>query len=345
MKRKKILVFGYFGYVTDQLDGQTVKTRSIYELVKERADADVVYADSQEFRKKPMSILLFLKNFMCADKCIILPCLNNLKYIFPILYILSKFTRTEIIHVGIGGWHQKYLSGLPIVRKMLKNIKINLLENTITCKELHDDFGFDNLKVIPNFRFEIAPKPINRKNLKLRLVFMARINIKKGLDTIAWMAKRLEEKGINNQIVLDIFGPYDSEQDKKFLETNVTNKFDWIKYSGKLAPSEIIETLQTYDVMIFPTHYYTEGFPGSILDAYRAGLPVIATNWKHARQFILEEKSGYIVDFNSPVDDIVSIVEYLLTHREDLKRMQEYAYEENFKYTANSAWAILKEYL
>lgn len=174
---------------------------------------------------------------------------------------------------------------------------------------------------------------------------MARINIKKGLDTIAWMAKRLEEKGINNQIVLDIFGPYDSEQDKKFLETNVTNKFDWIKYSGKLAPSEIIETLQTYDVMIFPTHYYTEGFPGSILDAYRAGLPVIATNWKHARQFILEEKSGYIVDFNSPVDDIVSIVEYLLTHREDLKRMQEYAYEENFKYTANSAWAILKEYL
>ena len=31
----KVLVLGYFGYQTNQLDGQTVKTRDVYRLAKE----------------------------------------------------------------------------------------------------------------------------------------------------------------------------------------------------------------------------------------------------------------------------------------------------------------------
>lgn len=35
-KKTKVLVLGYFGYMTNQLDGQTVKTRDVYRLAKEQ---------------------------------------------------------------------------------------------------------------------------------------------------------------------------------------------------------------------------------------------------------------------------------------------------------------------
>ena len=34
MNGKKILVIGYFGYKSNQLDGQTIKTRNVYKLIK-----------------------------------------------------------------------------------------------------------------------------------------------------------------------------------------------------------------------------------------------------------------------------------------------------------------------
>lgn len=32
--QKNILIIGYFGYVTNQLDGQTIKTRNVFDLIK-----------------------------------------------------------------------------------------------------------------------------------------------------------------------------------------------------------------------------------------------------------------------------------------------------------------------
>ena len=47
---KRILVLGYFGYNTNQLDGQTVKTRDIYRLVEEQAGGKVDYYDTEDFQ-------------------------------------------------------------------------------------------------------------------------------------------------------------------------------------------------------------------------------------------------------------------------------------------------------
>lgn len=38
--------------------------------------------------------------------------------------------------------------------------------------------------------------------------------------------------------------------------------------------------------MLLPTHYYTEGLPGSVLDAYMSGIPIIVSRWKHASEFV-----------------------------------------------------------
>ena len=55
-------MLGYFGYLTNQLDGQTVKTRDVYRLVKEQlGECKVDYFDTQEFQNNKMKILNVLK--------------------------------------------------------------------------------------------------------------------------------------------------------------------------------------------------------------------------------------------------------------------------------------------
>ena len=82
-------------------------------------------------------------------------------------------------------------------------------------------------------------------------------------------------------------------------------KYEFIEYRGALQPSEIYTNLSKYDVMLLPTHFYTEGLPGSVVDAYISGIPVIVTEWKHSHEFVDNGKSGYIVPFDNGLKEMV----------------------------------------
>ena len=133
-KVKKILFLGAFGYDTNHLDGQTVKTRNVYRLLQENYPGDLFRVDTMHIRRKPLSIFkLFWYLFRCKT-LIIIPCLNNLTYIFPFLYFLSKILRYDIIHICIGGWQVEYFKGNErfnahmLQMKLSKKIKVFMPE-------------------------------------------------------------------------------------------------------------------------------------------------------------------------------------------------------------------------
>lgn len=343
---KRVLVLGYFGLQTNQLDGQTIKTRNVYKLLSDKFEGKVKYADTQQFRYGANPLLQFLKNLITCDYLVILPCLNNLRYIFPVVYALSKVFNYEIIHIGIGGWHDKYLKNWPIVRNMLSKIKINLLETEITVNRLKSLFNYNNVAIFPNFRFDKCESSSNKnKSYKLRLVFMARVNLKKGLDALAGVCELIAINNYRDKITMTIYGPIATAEDGDYLQNEIISKYDFAEYRGAVDPSEINCILRNYDIFLFPTHYFTEGFPGSILDAYNAGLPVLATNWEHAHQFIKHDCSGYIVDFDRPTIGLYNYIIHLFNNRELLEKMKESAFNESKKYTPSSAWNILKQYI
>lgn len=345
-KSKKILVLGYFGYENNQLDGQTVKTRNVYRLLKENFNGIVKYADTQQFRHGIKPISQFFRDLFSCDYLVILPCLNNLKNIFPVVYVFSRIFNFEIIHIGIGGWHDKYLGKWPLVRKMLGKIKINLLETEITANHLRSLFKYNNVSVFPNFRFEESCQiSQTNKSEKLHLVFMARVNKKKGLDTLAELCRLIKSNLYGDRITLTIYGPIISQEDGDYLNAQIINRYDFVEYKGALEPDKINVTLCNYDVFIFPTHYFTEGFPGSILDAYNAGLPVLATNWEHANQFVKHGISGYIVNFEEPVKELYGYIINLYNNPRLLDTMKNSAFVESKKYTPSSAWNLLKQYI
>ena len=81
--------------------------------------------------------------------------------------------------------------------------------------------------------------------------------------------------------------------------------------------------LINYDVMLLPTEIYTEGFPGSILDAYIAGIPVIATEWKHSHEFIDDKFTGFIVPFGDCQNEFNDKILTLYNDRELLLQMKQ----------------------
>lgn len=314
----KILALGYFGLRTNQLDGQTIKTRDLYKLACHEFD-NVHYYDTEDFKFNKFSLFeMFWKVITCRT-IIYLPAHNNLKIIFPIIFVLSKIFRTKIHYFVVGGWLREFLANLPLHRFMLRHISGIHTETQLLKSELETYYNFTNVDVFPNFRF-FDFQPSRTLGDKLRVVFMARVNKMKGLDWIFSLAEYIKSHRLEDKITLTFYGPI-HEEDRDYFEAEL-RKYSFAEYKGVLQPSEIHQTLNDYDVMLLPTHYYTEGLPGSIIDAYISGIPVIVTDWKHSREFVDDGKCGFVIPFEDGEDALIDCVIRLMNNRDTLLELQ-----------------------
>ena len=51
-----------------------------------------------------------------------------------------------------------------------------------------------------------------------------------------------------------------------------------------------------HDVLLFPTYWESEGYPGIVLEALQCGRPVITTRWKSIPEVVEDGKSGILVE-------------------------------------------------
>lgn len=334
----KIFVLGYFGKQTNQLDGQTIKTRDLYKLICQEFEY-VDYYDTEEFKYHRLSIFKMLWKVITCHTIVYLPAHNNLTVIFPLIYIISKIFRTKIHYFVVGGWLKEFLANLPIHRLMLRHISGIHTETKLLKNELETCYNFTNIDVFPNFRF-FDFKPSRTNSDKLRVVFMARVNKMKGLDWIFKLADYITINRLEDKITLSFYGPIHDE-DRDYFETELS-KFSFAEYKGVLQPTEIHQILNNYDLMLLPTHYYTEGLPGSIVDAYISGIPVIVTEWKHAKEFVEDGVCGYIIPFENGVNDLIEHVVRLADNREELRTLQEGALLQRVSFTPPSIDFLIK---
>ncbi|AWT48284.1 hypothetical protein DLE54_01225 [Psychrobacter sp. YP14] len=337
----KILVLGYLGYMTNQLDGQTIKTRNIYSLFKKSSDNEISYFDTQIFQKSKLNLLKLIKTIIEADIIYYLPAQKNLKYIFPIVWVVAKTFKTKLNYLVVGGWLMEFLEKQTIHKYLLSRIN-GIYVETDTLYEGLLAIGFNNVFKLHNFRITSYPALQNKQvlNNEINIVFMARINPQKGVRLVFDLAKAIEDEGLKN-VNIDIYGPISTDYSEQFysmLENSSVN------YLGVLNPEDINTVLQKYDFLLFPTKYYTEGFPGTILDAYISGLPVICTNWLNAIEFVENGKTGYITPFNNDQEFIKKVI-YLVRNPDQISIMKENVMKIRHKYSAENAWDILKKSL
>lgn len=104
---------------------------------------------------------------------------------------------------------------------------------------------------------------------------------------------------------LDIYGQVDGEQTDWF--DSLQKEFpSYIRYGGLVPFDKSVDVLKDYFALLFPTYYEGEGFAGTLIDAYSAGVPVIASDWKYNSELVNEN-----VGFVYPTGDQLAFVDIL----------------------------------
>jgi glycosyltransferase involved in cell wall biosynthesis len=186
---------------------------------------------------------------------------------------------------------------------------------------LKESHGLMNTHVVPNFRnIRYFPGPVVGTDTHCRFVFISRINVEKGTGLIIDAVRQLNERLHAENFSVDFFGVIDPEYEDEFLRQ--VEELDCVSYRGflDLGNSSNYDVLAGYDVMLFPTFFSGEGFPGILIDAFIAGLPVIASDWNLNRDVIEDGVTGMII----PARDSLALkdaMEQVIQGKLDLKAM------------------------
>ncbi len=350
MNRNRILIIGAFGYRNNKLDGQTIKSRDILRLFQERYLGKTDFFDTLEVKqtKNPFLLVSLFTKLVLSDIVILAPASHAMAKMFPTIYHLSRILHFSIIITCVGGWQVEFFRGghgyvaHPRIMKYCKKIKGFLPELDNVNSYLRNVEGFVNTEVFPNFRFVPSFTKEENKTDIFKIVYMARINKNKGFETVFSFADNVVKEKL--KIEIDFYGQIEKEDEEFFLKL-VQKHSSIVRYLGPLLPQNIYTTLTKYDVLVLPTRYYTEGFPGSILDAYIAGIPVVVTEWKHSHEFVSNGKSGIIIPFGNCQKEFNQSLFRLYYDKKLLNAMKSGAIKEAEKYTPDVAWNTISKYL
>lgn len=299
---KNVGICGHFGGNKNFLDGQTVKTKIVTkELEKEFGDDEVKKVDTFGGKRRLVPILLNLISLVVSCKnIIILPAHNSLRIFAPLLAFMNNFYHRKLHYVVIGGWLPKFVA----TRKWLKNALMKftfIYVETRTMKNQLEAMGFTNIVLLPNckdlnvIRLE---ELVYTKQEPFKLCTFSRVMKEKGIEDAINAVKAVNDKVGKNVYTLDIYGQVDKEQTDWFA--NLQTKFpDYVKYKGLVPFDKTTEVLKDYFLLLFPTKFYTEGIPGTIIDAYAAGLPVISSRWESFSDVVEDDITGIGYEFGS----------------------------------------------
>ena len=324
MSQYKIGIWGQFGDGGVIADGQAVRTTIITNELKSRYGEKNVYVlNTNHWRKHPFSFLFgtlgLLKN---AEKVIIFPADNGFKTVVPLYNLFNRFFKKKLYYVVIGGFLPALLRNKPKYIPILKKYEA-LFVQTVNLKHDLETIGLSNIYILSNLKRLNARNPQDitvhhEKNVKV--CTLSRINNDKGIDYAVEAVGKANKTLGGNYIHLDIFGIV-ADDYKVHFEQLMAEHAEFASYGGVLKFDKTTETLQNYFALLFPTFYYGEGFPGNVVDAYNAGLPIIATDWLYNKDVIQDGQNGILV----PIKNADALSNALLALYRDRARHQQIA--------------------
>ena len=122
-----------------------------------------------------------------------------------------------------------------------------------------------------------------------RFVFVGKICKAKGMEHVLHFQQQHGES-----VQIDLYGPIGDEA-YRYLEQSAS-------YKGVLKPNQVTRTLANYDVLLLPTFYPGEGYPGVIIEANSVGLPTISTHWLAIPELVLHQQTGLLIEPDNYVD-------------------------------------------
>ncbi len=323
MSKYKIGVWGQFGDGGKIADGQAVRTTIITEELKNRYGSEkILVINTNNWKKHPIKFLFnTVKLVVLCEKVVIFPADNGFKIGVPILNFLNFFFRKQLYDVVIGGYLPDLLKRKPEYLNMLKKYKA-LFVQTNNLKSDLENLGLNNIHILSNLK---RLKTIKAEEIfvntddHIKVCTLSRVTQTKGIGYAIDAVRKVNSVLGDNYVHLDVYGMIDPEYEETFQKLLKENT-DIVSYGGVLDYDKTTDTLKSYFAMLFPTYYYGEGFPGNVIDAYNAGIPIIATNWLYIKDVVIDNKNGILVTIKNS-DALSEALLDLYNNREKAKEL------------------------
>ncbi|MGL5766585.1 MAG: glycosyltransferase [Sarcina sp.] len=184
-----------------------------------------------------------------------------------------------------------------VKNKFIHKNKIMAIGNGV---DVHEKF---NIKNINNDEILKLEKNLNIKESDIIVSFIGRLVKEKGIIDLLEAFKLIKNKNIKLLLIGDLC---QGDRDTTTIQ-NIKKSNDNIIMLGKR--DDINKLLKISDIFCLPS--YREGMPRSIIEAMAMENAVIATNIRGAREEVIENKTGFLVNVGAP-QEITNAIERLV---------------------------------
>jgi len=294
----RIGICGNFGVEQEEkITGQIVKTKIIRDQLRIHFGTEnVLTINTSMWKRNPIRLFInCVRLSIVCNTILIMPAHNGIKIFAPLFNILCKVFKCKLQYSVIGGWIPELLKKDKKLHKSIESMDTVYVE-TKTMKNNLIELGLGNVVHMPNFKnIKIVSEKELRKNYSIpyRLCTFSRVSRDKGIIDAINAVYQINRKEGKKVFFLYIFGSIEQDFEDDFNQA-IFNSDSSARYSGVVEFEESTEVLKDYFALIFPTYYEGEGFPGTIIDSFSSGLPVIASDWKYNKEIVTNWETGVI---------------------------------------------------
>ena len=312
--RKKILFVGAINRQNPPTNGEEYKNQ-ILQGYLERG-MDVVSIDTMAWSKDPKILPSLMYHMMFPGYDSIVLSASSAS-VFKLLSFMKRFNgrMKKIIYFVIGGYYPTGISEGKYKADAYQKLRSIVVEGDKMKQQLISLGIRAPVHVVPNFKKidGLWGELSKYEEPRLRFIFVSRITETKGVSLIFEALRDPRFQSLLDSFKIDFYGPIEKEYESTFKEGIQSSPN--CSYCGYLdinnKRDECYGMMSAYHVMLFPTFWMGEGFPGAIIDALVCGIPVIASDWNMNSEVIKEGFTGKLIpnkDVNALADAMIDAI-------------------------------------
>lgn len=335
---KKILVLGPLPAKNGKLGGVVVLfSLFLNELENRRIPYVLIDINMQNYSNRLVGMLSvifqFVREIPNAAHISFHGTASAYFYLAPIVVKVSRMLRKPVSLRKFAGNFDDIYSSLGFIKKHLVKSALSCSSfNFFETKYLVKYFNRfnDNTFWFPNVRKPTNIKNINNKKYYKKIIFVGHVSQAKGIDELLIAADCL-----GDSYLFHIVG---ATNDSKY------SNYEWsqhknVQYLGQVPAQAVNAQLAQADLLVFPTKWDGEGYPGVIIEALQAGVPVIATNLKGISEIITDGIEGFLV----PRADTTALIDAIQKVSQDnYKELSDNAYKRGLNFSSEE---VMNRYL
>ena len=333
MSIKKNLIFiGPIGLGTIPPGGDVMKNQLFLDRFVQVFD-QVITVDTLNWKKRPWVMFRLFLSLLFHPKAKVIISANPGSADSLIGLIKKMRLPNECYYWVVGGSFHEMIKEGRFSASTYAYLKGIFLQGQSMVDSLKES-GLNNGVFVPNSKIiNHYGEKLPKLDEKTHFVFLSRVEEYKGCTDIFTSVDALNQTGYHGRFDVVFYGreSEDAEYAKQFNE--MVNSHSEVEYKGllNLRDTNNYDELAKYDVMLFPTYWHGEGFPGIVIDAYISSLPIIASDWNLNKDVIEDGQTGWIIPSHD-VEALTERMKFVIDHPEEVQRMSSICREKAAQY-------------